>query len=170
MPNIYARVHVLNRLFPGYISNSNANWDGEEVVKRSNKSIVFVNFNYRVGLFGFLAGEQVKKDGDLNTGLLDQRLLMDWIQKHISKVIPRFLAIDVLPERTNLTCGPFSSSAGIPTTLLSQASRPAPDRPRSNWLRMAVVTISCLPGLSWSPCSSPPSRIFPISSGSSTAW
>ncbi|TLD28370.1 hypothetical protein PspLS_03821 [Pyricularia sp. CBS 133598] len=69
----------------GYTSNSNANWDGEEVVKRSNKSMVFVNFNYRVGLFGFLAGEQVKKDGDLNAGLLDQRLLMQWIRKHISK-------------------------------------------------------------------------------------
>ncbi|KAI6382934.1 hypothetical protein MCOR25_000444 [Pyricularia grisea] len=69
----------------GYTSNSNANWDGEEVVKRSNKSMVFVNFNYRVGLFGFLAGEQVKKNGDLNVGLLDQRLVMQWIQKHISK-------------------------------------------------------------------------------------
>ncbi|TLS24207.1 hypothetical protein PpBr36_08668 [Pyricularia pennisetigena] len=69
----------------GYTSNSNANWDGEEVVKRSNNSIVFVNFNYRVGLFGFLASDQVKKDGELNVGLLDQRLMMKWIRKHISK-------------------------------------------------------------------------------------
>ncbi|KAL8360197.1 hypothetical protein RB601_007381 [Gaeumannomyces tritici] len=69
----------------GYTANSNANYDGEEVVRRSNMSIVFVNFNYRVGLFGFLASEKVKKDGDLNVGLLDQRFVMRWVQKHISK-------------------------------------------------------------------------------------
>ncbi|KLU87663.1 acetylcholinesterase [Magnaporthiopsis poae ATCC 64411] len=69
----------------GYTANSNANYNGEEVVRRSNMSIVFVNFNYRVGLFGFLASEKVKKDGDLNVGLLDQRFVMKWIQKHISK-------------------------------------------------------------------------------------
>ncbi|KAL8370807.1 hypothetical protein RB595_000918 [Gaeumannomyces hyphopodioides] len=69
----------------GYTANSNANYDGEEVVRRSNMSIVFVNFNYRVGLFGFLASEKVKKDGDLNVGLLDQRFVMQWVQKHISK-------------------------------------------------------------------------------------
>jgi len=42
--------------------------------------------NYRVGVFGFLASEEVKKDGNLNTGNLDQRFALKWIQKYISKV------------------------------------------------------------------------------------
>ncbi|KAI4601414.1 hypothetical protein KJ359_011543 [Pestalotiopsis sp. 9143b] len=47
--------------------------------------MVFVNFNYRVGLYGFLAGERVRADGDLNAGLLDQRMMMQWVQDHISE-------------------------------------------------------------------------------------
>lgn len=70
----------------GYTINSNPNWNGSHVVEVSGRNIVFVNFNYRVGLFGFLASERVRADGDLNVGLLDQRLMMQWVQKHISQV------------------------------------------------------------------------------------
>ena len=59
----------------GYTVNANANWNGSEVVQRSGGNIVLVNFNYRVGLWGFLAGEQVRTNGDLNAGLLDQRMM-----------------------------------------------------------------------------------------------
>lgn len=38
------------------------------MVETSGKNIVFVGFNYRVGLWGFLASERVRKDGDLNVG------------------------------------------------------------------------------------------------------
>ncbi|TQN74010.1 putative secreted lipase, partial [Colletotrichum shisoi] len=69
----------------GYTSNANPNWNGSQVVDVSGKNIVFVNFNYRVGLWGFLASERVRKDGDLNAGLLDQRQVMKWVQTHISK-------------------------------------------------------------------------------------
>lgn len=34
--------------------------------------MIFVQINYRVGAFGFLAGEKIKENGDLNVGLLDQ--------------------------------------------------------------------------------------------------
>ncbi|KAK0733863.1 Alpha/Beta hydrolase protein [Lasiosphaeria miniovina] len=68
----------------GYVSLTNANWNGAEVVEKSGHSIVFVNFNYRVGLWGFLASERVRADGDLNTGLLDQRMLMTWVKTHIA--------------------------------------------------------------------------------------
>jgi acetylcholinesterase len=44
-----------------------------------------VNFNYRVGLWGFLASEQVRQDGDLNVGLLDQRQLLLWVQRYIAR-------------------------------------------------------------------------------------
>ncbi|KAI0199105.1 alpha/beta-hydrolase [Astrocystis sublimbata] len=67
----------------GYTQNANANWNGSYVVERSGNRIVLVNFNYRVGLYGFLASERVHADGDLNAGLLDQRAMMRWVKKHI---------------------------------------------------------------------------------------
>lgn len=60
----------------GYVSNSNANWDGSEVVQKSGNNIVFVNFNYRVAMWGFLASSKVSANGSLNAGMLDQRFLM----------------------------------------------------------------------------------------------
>ncbi|KAL7942689.1 alpha/beta-hydrolase [Trichoderma barbatum] len=69
----------------GYAQNYNANYNGTEVVRQSDDGIVFVNFNYRVGAFGFLASEHVRKDGDLNAGLLDQRKLLHWVQNNIKK-------------------------------------------------------------------------------------
>jgi acetylcholinesterase len=55
-------------------------------VKKSNGSLVIVEFNYRVGLFGFLANKDVQEDGDLNVGLLDQRALLRWVQRYIGQV------------------------------------------------------------------------------------
>ncbi|KAF8855262.1 triacylglycerol lipase-like protein [Acephala macrosclerotiorum] len=69
----------------GYVSNSNANYNGSTVVATSDQNIVFVNFNYRVASWGFLASEKVRADGDLNAGLLDQRFALKWVQDHIEK-------------------------------------------------------------------------------------
>ncbi|OQD98597.1 hypothetical protein PENVUL_c070G06835 [Penicillium vulpinum] len=69
----------------GYANNANGNYNGSEVVQQSGNNIVFVNFNYRVGVLGFLASEHVRKNGDLNAGLLDQRKALHWVQKHIRK-------------------------------------------------------------------------------------
>ncbi|KAJ8061340.1 hypothetical protein OCU04_010403 [Sclerotinia nivalis] len=69
----------------GYISNSNTNFNGSTVVNTSNHGIVFVNFNYRVGPFGFLTSEKVRGDGDLNAGLLDQRFLLLWVKDNIAQ-------------------------------------------------------------------------------------
>ncbi|KAL2018885.1 hypothetical protein VTK56DRAFT_310 [Thermocarpiscus australiensis] len=68
----------------GYVANTNANWDGAEVVQKSGHNIIMVNFNYRVGLWGFLASERVRADGALNAGLLDQRMLLKWVKTHIA--------------------------------------------------------------------------------------
>ncbi|KAK3335513.1 Alpha/Beta hydrolase protein [Cercophora scortea] len=68
----------------GYVSLTNANWNGAEVVQKSGHNIVMVNFNYRVGMWGFLASERVREDGDLNAGLLDQRMLLAWVKAHIA--------------------------------------------------------------------------------------
>jgi len=54
--------------------------------------MVFVNFNYRVGPFGFLASERIRSSADLNAGLLDQRFALQWVQQHIATV--SYCAID----------------------------------------------------------------------------
>ncbi|CAK7241469.1 MAG: hypothetical protein STHCBS139747_002931 [Sporothrix thermara] len=86
----------------GYNANSNADIDGADVVARSNGSIVFVNFNYRVGLYGFLGvpsdnsttattsssssfSSSSEPQDTANFGLLDQRALLEWVQKHIHR-------------------------------------------------------------------------------------
>ncbi|PHH55831.1 Lipase 1 [Ceratocystis fimbriata CBS 114723] len=67
----------------GYNSNSAPYVLGSEVIEKSGYNAIVVTFNYRVSLFGFLASEKIKADGALNAGLLDQRFLMEWVQKHI---------------------------------------------------------------------------------------
>lgn len=72
--------------FAGYSTLASWNWNGTDAVEKSGGKFLFINFNYRVGLFGFLAGGDVEADGNLNVGLLDQRRLLQWVQTHISKV------------------------------------------------------------------------------------
>lgn len=45
--------------------------------------MIFVALNYRLGALGFLAGPEVKNDGNLNAGLLDQRMALEWVQQNI---------------------------------------------------------------------------------------
>ncbi|KAF7617020.1 triacylglycerol lipase [Aspergillus flavus] len=66
-----------------YATNSNANYNGTQVIEESGHEIILVNFNYRVGALGFLAGQKVQQDGDLNVGLLDQRKALQWVKKYI---------------------------------------------------------------------------------------
>lgn len=68
------------------MSNSNANFNGTTVIEESGGDIVFVNFNYRVGALGFLASEEVRANGDLNAGLLDQRKALEWVRKYVRQV------------------------------------------------------------------------------------
>lgn len=53
------------------------------MVNASNGNLIYVSIQYRLGLFGFLSGGQVAKDGNLNAGLLDQRAALDWVQRNI---------------------------------------------------------------------------------------
>lgn len=43
-----------------------------------------VSIQYRLAAFGFLGGEEVATFGQPNAGLADQRLAMEWVQRHIS--------------------------------------------------------------------------------------
>lgn len=48
----------------------------------NDEGVIFVSINYRLGLFGWLAGAE---DATANLGLLDQRAALDWVQKYIKR-------------------------------------------------------------------------------------
>jgi para-nitrobenzyl esterase len=60
-------------------------YDGEAMAK---KGIVFVSFNYRVGIFGFFAHPELTKESPAkasgNYGLLDQIAALQWVRKNIA--------------------------------------------------------------------------------------
>jgi carboxylesterase type B len=48
------------------------------------KPIIGVSINYRLSAWGFLSGsEEIRDSGDLNLGLKDQRLALQWVQENI---------------------------------------------------------------------------------------
>lgn len=68
----------------GLNSNASPNLNGSHIIENGDHDIVFVTFNYRVGPYGFLASKEVQAGGALNAGNLDQRFLLQWVQKYIS--------------------------------------------------------------------------------------
>ncbi|KAG7448366.1 alpha/beta-hydrolase [Guyanagaster necrorhizus] len=69
----------------GYVFGGADPYDGNDLVLESGDKVVAVIIQYRLGLFGFLAGESVKANGVLNAGLLDQQFALQWVQEHITK-------------------------------------------------------------------------------------
>lgn len=68
----------------GYVGGSAPfSYPGDALVNRSNGNLIYVGIQYRLGLFGWLGGEVIAENGALNTGLLDQRAAMDWVQRNI---------------------------------------------------------------------------------------
>lgn len=65
--------------------NGNANYEGADLIDAAGGDMVVVNFNYRVGPYGFLASKEIEANQtlSLNNGLKDQRLLLKWVQKYI---------------------------------------------------------------------------------------
>ncbi|KAJ3523491.1 hypothetical protein NM208_g12428 [Fusarium decemcellulare] len=67
----------------GYLAGSSVYTSGDSLVHQSNGGMVFVSIQYRLGALGFLGGDEIKKDGTWNAGLLDQRAALEWIRKNI---------------------------------------------------------------------------------------
>ncbi|KAL9616765.1 MAG: hypothetical protein Q9160_008390 [Pyrenula sp. 1 TL-2023] len=59
--------------------------DGKDFVTAAGNDIIFVSFSYRVGIFGFLASDELKKEGRLNFGLHDQRKAIEWVNRFIDR-------------------------------------------------------------------------------------
>ncbi|KAJ7262699.1 alpha beta-hydrolase [Mycena haematopus] len=69
----------------GYAVGSAGDYNGADIVQESNNGVVVVVIQYRLGLFGFLAGKQVESEGALNAGLLDQQFALRWVNANIRK-------------------------------------------------------------------------------------
>ncbi|KAI0094265.1 cephalosporin esterase [Irpex rosettiformis] len=67
----------------GYVSGDIQSTTGDDVIIKAGGGLIVVTFDYRLGVFGFLAGAQVKQKGALNAGLLDQNAVLEWVQKNI---------------------------------------------------------------------------------------
>lgn len=67
----------------GFSVDSNPNFNGSGIITASGYNVVVVTFNYRVGPYGFLAGQEVSS---LNNGLKDQVKALEWVQSYISQV------------------------------------------------------------------------------------
>jgi carboxylesterase type B len=85
----------------GYTQGSAQSVRPDSMMYRANGTFVWVSIQYRLGMFGFMAGRDMYDNGDLNAGLLDQRLALEWVQRHIS-------AFGGDPNRVTIT----GSSAG----------------------------------------------------------
>lgn len=59
--------------------------DMSSFVGWSQTPIVGVNFNYRVGALGFPSSTVAEREGALNLGLRDQRLLFEWVSQNIGR-------------------------------------------------------------------------------------
>lgn len=66
-------------------SSGMANYDGEQVARRG---AVFVNFNYRLGILGFMVHPELTKEQgghSGNYGYLDQNVALKWINRNIAR-------------------------------------------------------------------------------------
>ncbi|KAJ3743975.1 Alpha/Beta hydrolase protein [Lentinula detonsa] len=69
----------------GYVAGNASQFHGSDLLQEANNEVIAVVIQYRLGLFGFLAGKDVQENGDLNAGLLDQHLALKWVNQHVSK-------------------------------------------------------------------------------------
>ena len=60
-------------------------YDPSQFMNTNDNGFISVIIQYRLGAFGFLSSDDVKRNGQLNAGLLDQRFALQWVQDHIEK-------------------------------------------------------------------------------------
>lgn len=75
---------VLVYIHGGGYGGGNGRYDPTFLQQVTGQQFVFVSVQYRLGAFGFLASADVKENGALNAGLLDQNRALQWVQEHIS--------------------------------------------------------------------------------------
>ncbi|KAI4517721.1 alpha/beta-hydrolase [Schizophyllum commune Loenen D] len=75
----------------GYVQGSGTGLSGPDAndarffLQRAKGGLIMVVVQYRLGMYGFLAGADVRDAGAANAGLLDQQFALQWVQEHIHK-------------------------------------------------------------------------------------
>lgn len=49
----------------------------------NDNRFVVVSIQYRLGAFGFLASDELARNGVANAGLLDQKFALQWVQVRV---------------------------------------------------------------------------------------
>jgi len=71
----------------GFELGGTQQYGGDKLIRRSvalGAPVLFIECNYRVGAYGFLAGKELATEGATNLGLKDQRLCLQWTQDNIA--------------------------------------------------------------------------------------
>ncbi|KAH6658932.1 carboxylesterase family protein [Truncatella angustata] len=61
-------------------------YDATGLVRETAKKglpVIYVAINYRVGVFGFASSNEIRAENNINSGLLDQYLGLQWVQQNI---------------------------------------------------------------------------------------
>ncbi|KAL1957344.1 hypothetical protein VTO42DRAFT_6133 [Malbranchea cinnamomea] len=80
--SLEGKLPVLVNIHGGGYTQGNA-MPGDSLVYHSKGSLIYVAVQYRLGPLGFLAGDDVARDGSCNVGLLDQRAALEWVRQYI---------------------------------------------------------------------------------------
>ncbi|KAF2751082.1 alpha/beta-hydrolase [Sporormia fimetaria CBS 119925] len=67
-----------------FVMGSARSFDGASFVARSSQPLMVVTVQYRLSALGSLPSKLFEEEGLLNLGILDQRLALQFVQKHIS--------------------------------------------------------------------------------------
>ena len=108
-------------------SSGMANYDGEAVAKRG---AIFVNFNYRVGILGFMAHPELSKEQGGHSGdyaYLDQNAALRWIHDNIA-------ALGGAPDKVVIT-GQSAGASSVAAQIFSPMSK--------GLFRGAMMSSSC---------------------------
>jgi carboxylesterase type B len=81
-PNASA-LPVLVWIHGGGYGAGQGNQDLSQVMGQNSNGFVGVVIQYRLGAFGFLAGDEVYNFGTPNAGIYDQHFSLKWVQKYI---------------------------------------------------------------------------------------
>ncbi|KZT28612.1 alpha/beta-hydrolase [Neolentinus lepideus HHB14362 ss-1] len=67
----------------GFFAGTTQGFPLYDWVAQHPTGIIGVSMGYRLNVLGFLSGNEVQADGDVNAGLLDQRAAIEWVQRNI---------------------------------------------------------------------------------------